>query len=59
MKQVIDGEIFFEVLEVNGKKMGHAGFRDKENKFGRFMENAVGPGLSSRKVRLTIETLDE
>ncbi len=41
-KQCFDGEIFSEIVEIEGKKYEHIGFRDEEGAFGRFLEENVG-----------------
>ncbi len=53
-KMVFDGEIYSEIVEIEGKKYEHIGFRDYNNQFGKFMEQSVG-----KKVRITVEIVGE
>ncbi len=46
-KHCFEGEIFSEIVEIEGKKYEHIGFRDKEGAFGKFLEENVG-----RKVKV-------
>ncbi len=54
----LEGEIFYEVIEVDGKKYEHAGFRDKEGKFGQLLFSLVSPERPRVKARITIEVLE-
>ena len=53
-KMVFDGEIYSEIIEIEGKKYEHIGFRDYKNEFGKFLEKSVG-----KKVRITVEIVGE
>lgn len=59
MKYTIEGYMFHRIEEIDGKKIEHMGFEDDEGKFGKMIEMIV-PKLGMRKrVRLTIEVLDD
>ena len=53
-KNCLEGEIYREIVELDGKPYEHLGFRDYENMFGKMLEKMVG-----KKVRVCIEILDE
>ncbi len=53
-KMTFDGEIYSEIIEIEGKKYEHIGFKDYQNQFGKFMEQSVG-----KKVRITVEILED
>jgi len=52
-KNCLDGEIYREVVEIEGKPYEHLGFRDFKNEFGSMLEKLVG-----KKVRICIEILE-
>ena len=58
-KKVLEGEFFHEIEEMEGKKFEHIGFRDKEGKFGDVMLSFVPNIGDKKKVRLTIEVLED
>ncbi len=53
-KNCLDGEIYREVVEIEGKPYEHLGFRDFKNEFGNMLEKLVG-----KKVRVCITVIDE
>ena len=53
-KNCLDGEIYSEIVEIEGKPYEHLGFRDFEGKFGNLLEKMVG-----KKVRICIEVLED
>jgi len=57
--KVIEGELFHEIEELGNREYVHVGFRDKENKFGDMIEGIVPEVGMTKKVRLTIEFLEE
>lgn len=52
-KNCIKGEIFSEVVDFNGEKYEHIGFRDPDGKFGNLLEELLG-----KKVRICIEVIE-
>ncbi len=52
-KNCLEGEIYREVVELEGKPYEHLGFRDYENRFGEMLEKLVG-----KKVRVCIEIME-
>ena len=57
--KTIKGELFHEIEELGNKKYVHVGFRDKNNKFGDMIEGIVPEVGMTKKVKLTIEFLEE
>ncbi len=53
-KNCLDGEIYREIVEIEGKPYEHLGFRDYENKFGQMLEKLVG-----KKVRVCITVVED
>ena len=53
----ITGELFHEIEEMGNKKYEHIGFRDKDNKFGELLAEAVPEIGMTRKARITIELI--
>ncbi len=53
-KNCLLGEIYSEIVEIEGKPYEHLGFRDYKNEFGKMLEKLVG-----KKVRVCIEVIDE
>ncbi len=53
-KNCLDGEIYREIVEIEGKPYEHLGFRDYKNEFGTMLEKLVG-----KKVRVCITVIDE
>ena len=49
-----EGEIFSEIVEIEGKKYEHIGFKDSEGAFGKFLEEHVG-----KRVRLCFVVEEE
>ena len=49
-----EGEVFSEILEVEGQKYEHVGFRDKDGKFGDFLAKNVG-----KKVVICFKIVEE
>ena len=49
----LKGEIYREVVELEGKPYEHLGFRDYENRFGEMLEKLVG-----KKVKVCIEIIE-
>ena len=49
-----EGEIYSEIVELDGKEFEHIGFRDIENKFGDFMEQNKG-----KKVKICFRIIEE
>ena len=49
-----EGEIYSEIVELGGKEFEHIGFRDRENKFGDFMEQNKG-----KKVKICFRIIKE
>lgn len=58
MQKMIEGEIFHEIEDFNGKNYAHIGFRDAENTFGDMLAALVPEVGMKRKARLTIEILE-
>ena len=50
----LEGEIFTEVVVLDGKEYEHIGFRDREGKFGDFLAENIG-----KKVRICFVEVDE
>ena len=57
--KTIEGELFHEIEEWGNKKYVYVGFRDKDNKFGDMIEGIVPEVSMTKKVKLTIEFLEE
>ncbi len=57
-KFVFEGEIFYEVLEMNGRKYEHAGFRDSKGEFEKALFSLVSKDKPRVPVRLIIEVLE-
>ena len=57
--KTIKGELFHEIEELGNKKYVHVGFRDKDNNFGDMIESIVPEIGMTKKVKLTIEFLEE
>ncbi len=53
-KNCLEGEIYSEIVEMEGKPYEHLGFRDYGGKFGELLEKFVG-----KKVRICIEILED
>ncbi len=53
-KNCLDGEIYREIVEIEGKPYEHLGFRDFKNEFGTMLEKLI-----SKKVRVCITVIDE
>ena len=49
-RKCFEGEIFSEIVEINGEKYEHIGFRDREGKFGEFISENRG-----RRARICVE----
>ncbi|MCD6522291.1 MAG: hypothetical protein J7K68_00950 [Candidatus Diapherotrites archaeon] len=58
MKKTFEGYVYYEIIEMNGKKYEHAGFKDDKNEFGDLMLSIVGPDKPKRRARITIELLE-
>ena len=52
-KNCIEGEIFSEMIDLNGEKYEHIGFRDKDGKFIEQLEKLLG-----KKVKICLEVLE-
>ncbi len=59
MKKIIKGNLFNRIEELGNKKYIHVGFEDKEKTFGDLIESFVPKVGMKRKVRLTIEVLED
>jgi len=59
MKRTIQGELYHEIEKLGNKKYRHVGFRDKANSFGDIMELIVPKVGMTKKVKLTIETIEK
>jgi len=59
VKRVIEGKLFHEIEKLGNRNYVHVGFRDKEGKFGDMIEGIVPEVGMTKKVRLTIEFLEE
>ena len=59
MKKTIQGELYHEIEKLGNKKYRHVGFRDKANSFGDMMESIVPEVGMTKKVKLTIETIEK
>lgn len=58
MKKTIEGKLFNRIEKLGNKEYRHVGFEDKEKKFGDMIETFVPEVGAEKKVRLTIEILD-
>ncbi len=58
MKKIIEGRLFNRIENLGNKEYQHVGFEDEENKFGDMIESFVPEVGMEKKVRLTIEFLD-
>jgi hypothetical protein len=54
LEKTIKGEIFHEIELLGNKKYTHIDFRDKENNFGKMMEEIVPKEGMKRKAILKI-----
>jgi len=59
MKKTIEGNLFNRIEEFGDKKYSHVGFEDDDKNFGSLIESFVPKVGMKRKVRLTIELLEE
>ncbi len=59
MVKTIEGEIYHEIEVLGNKKFAHLGFRDKEDKFGDMLSSIVPEIGMRKKVRLSIEVLED
>lgn len=59
MKKQIEGEIYHQIEDFNGKPYAHIGFRDQENTFGDMIQELCPEPGMKRKARLTIELLED
>ena len=57
--KTIEGELFHEIEKLGNKSYVHVGFRDKDDKFGDMIEGIVPEVGMTKKVKLTIEFLEE
>ena len=59
MKKTLKGELFHEIEKMGDKDFAHIGFRDKDNSFGEIMASFVPEIGMIKKVKLTIEILED
>ncbi len=58
MKKIIEGKLFNRIEKLGNREYRHVGFEDKEKKFGDMIESFVPQVGMERKVRLTVEILE-
>ena len=59
IRKNIEGELFHEIEKLGNRNYVHVGFRDAANKFGDMIEGIVPEVGMTKKVKLTIEFLEE
>ena len=59
MQKSLDGELFHEIEKMGNEDFAHIGFRDKDNSFGDMMATFVPEIGMTKKVRITIEILED
>jgi hypothetical protein len=59
MKKTIEGYLYNRVEKLGNEKFVHVGFEDKEKTFGDLIGSFVPEIGMKRKVKLTVETLDD
>jgi hypothetical protein len=58
-KKTIEGHLFNRIEKLGEKEYQHVGFEDEKKKFGDLMQSFVPKVGTKKKVRLTIEALEE
>lgn len=58
MQKIMRGELYNRIEKFGDEKYQHVGFEDKEKKFGDLLKSFVPKVGMKRKVKLTIEILD-
>ncbi|RLC38659.1 hypothetical protein DRH27_01720 [Candidatus Falkowbacteria bacterium] len=58
MKKTIKGNLFNRIEKLGNKKYVHVGFEDKDKTFGNLLGSFVPEVGMKKKVKLTIEILD-
>ena len=59
MKKTINGYLFNRIEEIGNKKYNHIGFEGEKQSFGDLLASIVPKIGMKKKVRLTIEILEE
>jgi hypothetical protein len=58
MKKIIEGNLFNRIEKLGNKEYKHVGFEDDKRKFGDYLEDIVPTVGMTKRVILTIETLE-
>jgi hypothetical protein len=59
MKKSIEGKIYNRIEKFGGKEYKHVGFEDEDKKFGDLLESIVPKVGMTKKVKITLEALEE